>query len=193
MAKKRKAVKKKKTQKKGEYGPAGFFKLFVVIILILIAGIFIYERFFYNAADKSGHSIQARRNIKLFVANGEGLKGVRRSIKKGSVKDEIKETFKILLWADSGVIIPRGTRLLKTSIRGSTAYLNINSAISDNHPGGTSAEMQTIYAIVNSITLNFPAIKDVKILINGKSRKTLAGHIDISVPLGPYRGIITDS
>ncbi|MFQ5480345.1 MAG: GerMN domain-containing protein [Thermodesulfobacteriota bacterium] len=193
MAKKRTQKKSRKKSRKKRSHNRGFFKIFVISIIFALAAIFIYERYFYSETNRSGHSREVRKSVKLFVADGEGLKGINRSVKTGPLKSEIKETFKILLWADSGIIIPEGTRLLKVKIKGGTAYLDINSAIRDNHPGGTSAEMQTIYSIVNSITLNFPKIREVKILIEGKTEKTLAGHIDISEALGPYRALITDS
>jgi len=192
MAKKRK--KRAKKGKKRAKQTRSFFRLIIILLALVVAAYFGYH--ILNPGGKHDviktrrHAKTARRKIKLFVAKDEGLKGLRRSIKKGTLKSEISETFTILQWADNGNIIPRGTKLLGVRIEGSTAYLNINSAISLNHPGGTSTEMQTIYSIVNSITLNYPAIKRVQLLIDGKRQKTLAGHIDISVPIGPYRGII---
>ncbi len=195
MAKKRKKRAKKVHSKKRGSHSGRFLKSIIILLCIAIAGVFVYHRFIRSGPKviRTTRRVRARKNIKLFIAHGEGLKGVSRSVKKGSLKSEISETFTILLWADSGEVIPRGTRLLDVDIRDNTAYLNINRAIKDNHPGGTSTEMQTIYSIVNSITLNYPEIKRVKILIDGKTEKTLAGHIDISVPLGPYRGLIQDS
>ena len=44
-------------------------------------------------------------------------------------------------------------------------------------------ELLTIYSIVNSLILNVPNIKAVKILINGNEAKTLAGHIDLQTAI----------
>jgi len=186
----------KKSRKKQGSTSKGFFKIFLILIFVFVAGFFIYHRLDHQrhrGHKTARHSKTARKEIKLYVASEEGLKVVRRSIKKGSLKSEINETFTILLWADSGTAIPKGTKLIGVKIKGDNAIVNINKVIVDKHPGGTSAEMQTIYSIVNSITLNYPTIKRVKILIEGKTRKTLAGHIDISIPLGPYRTLIQDS
>ena len=60
---------------------------------------------------------------------------------------------------------------------------------SSNHPGGSTAELQTIYSVVNTLTLNFPGIKKVQLLIDGSVHDTLAGHIVISIPLGPEKGM----
>ncbi|CCK79159.1 MULTISPECIES: GerMN domain-containing protein [Desulfobacula] len=43
----------------------------------------------------------------------------------------------------------------------------------------TGSELLAIYSLVNSLTLNIPKIKMVKILIQGKDALTLAGHIDL--------------
>ena len=61
-----------------------------------------------------------------------------------------------------------------------------------NHEGGSSGELQTIYSIVNTLALSFPEIKEVQILVAGNREETIAGHIDITTPLGPDRKIIKD-
>jgi len=67
------------------------------------------------------------------------------------------------------------------------AYVDFSRAISQNHPGGTTAELVTIASIVNTLTANFPEeIQKVRILIGGKEAKTIAGHIDISKPILPF-------
>ena len=61
--------------------------------------------------------------------------------------------------------------------------LDFSPELARNHPGGSLAEMQTIYSIVNSILLTIPSLKEVQILVNGQSRETLKGHIDLRAPL----------
>ena len=57
-------------------------------------------------------------------------------------------------------------------------------------PGGSTGEILTIYSIVDTLTLNFPEIKDVQILVEGRKKDTIAGHIDITTPLAPDKQII---
>ena len=52
-----------------------------------------------------------------------------------------------------------------------------------NHPGGTTNEMLTVYALVNTLTSNLPAITGVQLLIDGKEIDTLAGHLDLRRPI----------
>ena len=80
--------------------------------------------------------------------------------------------------------IPENTKLLSFYIdNNETAVLDFSAEIRENHPGGSQAEILTIYSIVNTITLNIEEIKSVKILINGNESDTLAGHIALRFPL----------
>jgi spore germination protein GerM len=64
-----------------------------------------------------------------------------------------------------------------------TCFVDFTSAVTENHPGGIQSELLTIYSIVNSLVLNVPQIRAVKILINGTEAMTLAGHIDLQIPI----------
>jgi hypothetical protein len=59
-----------------------------------------------------------------------------------------------------------------------------------NHPGGSTAEMATVYSLTNTLTVNMPAIKKVKILIGGKERESLKGHIGLKNPFSINRELI---
>jgi len=61
-------------------------------------------------------------------------------------------------------------------------WVDFSSHLSKEHPGGSSAEIMTVYSIVNTILLNFKEVKEVGILIEGVKIETLAGHIDCSRP-----------
>jgi spore germination protein GerM len=80
--------------------------------------------------------------------------------------------------------IPAGTTLRSIFItdRGE-AYVDLSREISSNHSGGTLDEMLTVYAIVDSLTANLPAVTSVQLLIDGKEVATLAGHVDLRRPL----------
>jgi spore germination protein GerM len=64
-----------------------------------------------------------------------------------------------------------------------TAFIDFSNAIAANHPGGVQNELATIYSIVDSLTYNLPEIKQVKILIGGVEKETLAGHCLLLLPL----------
>ncbi len=62
-------------------------------------------------------------------------------------------------------------------------YVDLSQAVGNDHPGGCNSELLTIYSVVNSLILNVPEIKRVKLLFEGKEVQTLAGHIDLAFPL----------
>ncbi|MCP4719400.1 MAG: GerMN domain-containing protein [Desulfobacteraceae bacterium] len=43
----------------------------------------------------------------------------------------------------------------------------------------TVSELLAIYSLVNSLTLNIPGVKQVKILVNGSDVATLGGHVSL--------------
>jgi hypothetical protein len=64
-----------------------------------------------------------------------------------------------------------------------TAFIDFSNTIATAHPGGVLNEMATIYSIVDSLTYNLPEIKQVKILVGGVEKETLAGHCLLLLPL----------
>jgi spore germination protein GerM len=80
-------------------------------------------------------------------------------------------------------VIPDGTtlRAFYATERGD-AFVDLSSELSVRHPGGSSTELLTVYAIVNAITANLPNIQRVQILIDGREADTLAGHVDLRRP-----------
>ena len=64
-----------------------------------------------------------------------------------------------------------------------TCVVDFESTIRDHHPGGCRGEMLTVYSIVNSLIINIPSIKQVKLLIEGSDVDTLAGHLDMQDPV----------
>jgi hypothetical protein len=63
------------------------------------------------------------------------------------------------------------------------AFVDLSPNVSSAHPGGSLTELLTIYAIVNAITANLPAVRQVQILVDGREVDTIAGHVDIRRPL----------
>ena len=80
--------------------------------------------------------------------------------------------------------IPAGTSVRAFYVTGQgDAFVDLSADVSTAHPGGSSAELLTVYAIVNAVTANLPAIQRVQILVDGKEVDTIAGHVDIRRPL----------
>ena len=64
-------------------------------------------------------------------------------------------------------------------INRSLAVVDLNSAFAQGHRSGVWEEALTIDSLVATLAANMPQITQVKILVNGQERETLAGHADL--------------
>ena len=55
--------------------------------------------------------------------------------------------------------------------------------------GGSTGEEMLVGSIVNTLT-EFPEVKQVQILIEGSPVETIAGHMDLSVPLERMKDLL---
>jgi hypothetical protein len=62
------------------------------------------------------------------------------------------------------------------------AVVNLTKSFADAHPSGIETEDLTLRAIIATLHANFPAIQEVRFLVDGQSRDTLAGHADLTRP-----------
>jgi len=90
-------------------------------------------------------------------------------------------------------VIPDGTALRAFYIteRGD-AFVDVSGDIAARHPGGSTTELLTVYAIVHAVTSNLPSIRRVQILVDGREADTLAGHVDLRRPLAPDPALVRD-
>ncbi|KPA11653.1 Lipoprotein LpqB, GerMN domain protein [Candidatus Magnetomorum sp. HK-1] len=81
-------------------------------------------------------------------------------------------------------VLPKGDFLRAVYIDNENlmAYVDLKQTILSHFPGGVTQELLTVYAIVNTLTLNMREIEQVKIIIGGQESNTLAGHLDIRYP-----------
>lgn len=62
---------------------------------------------------------------------------------------------------------------------GELALVNLRGAWVDAHPSGITAETLTIQSIVGTLHANLPEITKVRFLVDGQSRATLAGNVEL--------------
>ncbi len=62
----------------------------------------------------------------------------------------------------------------------STAVINMNAAFADTHRSGVFVEQLTIVSMLQTLSAADPKITRARLLVEGKSRETLAGHADLS-------------
>ena len=63
-----------------------------------------------------------------------------------------------------------------------TAFVDFLGEVRNHHPFGSSADIATIYSLVNTLTFNIKEIKQVVILVDGRENQTLGGHLDLTKP-----------
>jgi sporulation and spore germination protein len=64
-------------------------------------------------------------------------------------------------------------------VSGNLAVVDLNSDFADGHRSGILVESLTVTSMVQTLAANVPSITQVKFLVNGKERETLAGHADL--------------
>jgi hypothetical protein len=80
--------------------------------------------------------------------------------------------------------IPPGTRLRALYLTDTNeAFVDLTAEVRSAHPGGLTNEILTVYAVVDALTVNLPALAGVQILVDGREVDTLAGHVDLRRPL----------
>jgi hypothetical protein len=60
-----------------------------------------------------------------------------------------------------------------------TAVINTNAAFADNHRSSVLGEDLTVLSLCETLSTNVGTVHRIKILVEGKERETLAGHVDL--------------
>ncbi len=136
-------------------------------------------------------AVEGRRiNATLFfiAPDAQGLAAVSREVPYGATPSE---QARLIVEAQLGEApashfspVPAGTTLRAVFVSETgEAFVDLSPEASANHSGGSLAELFTVYAIVNAVTVSLPSVSAVQILIDGREVDTLAGHVDLRHPL----------
>jgi len=195
--------KSKNTKRKSKRrGTRKLLWLMLIIALIITTSGIIYLLVRYSGVPISKDLLKnylSKREIKVDLyfgnPNSDNLIRESREIPKVfSKQQKITKTIEELIKGPKGKLIrtiPPTTTVKNVRLDSNgVVWLDFSSHLSQDHPGGSSAEIMTIYSIVNTVLLNFRELKKVRILIDGVKIETLAGHIDCSRPLAADRDFI---
>ncbi len=80
-------------------------------------------------------------------------------------------------------VLPSETGILEIELENDLVRINFSRHLSDFHPGGSLSELLTVYSLSNSLSENFPYLRQVQILIDGQMQQTLKGHVRIDQPV----------
>ncbi|SFR12805.1 GerMN domain-containing protein [Desulfoscipio geothermicus] len=125
-------------------------------------------------ADDNGNLVAERREIPKVVGIA---RRTMQELCRGPQNSAISPT------------LPAGTELLDINIRDGLCTVNFSKQLITAHSGGSAMENQTVYSIVNTLT-QFRTVERVQIQVDGRIVDSIAGHIDVSVPLARNSDII---
>jgi len=113
------------------------------------------------------------------------------------VREElIKAYIELILRGEEKYIspVPEGVHLRTAFFepRKGMLIVDFSEELVNNFPGGSQAELEFIYYVVDNLCFNFEEVKMVKILVAGNEYQTLSGHIDIANPFFPDFSLLRD-
>jgi spore germination protein GerM len=176
----------------------------LLLLFFLIGGVIFFSTLFRKEVSRRIEPffqklevLKEKKEVVLYFSSQEGdyLVGEKRKIsKRKELGEEAKELLGELAKGPSGRLIPtlpQRTKCLNVMVNEKgLAKVNFNHFLLKDHPGGSSAEILTAYSIVHSLTQNYPEIKKVQILVNGKPIETISGHLSLKNPLSPNPNLI---
>jgi hypothetical protein len=90
--------------------------------------------------------------------------------------------------SDTSADVPAGTSpvastdvnaLQPSAPGGELAVIDLRGSFVDQHPSGVEVETLTLESILGTLHANLPQIEQVRFLVDGQPRETLAGHADL--------------
>jgi spore germination protein GerM len=133
--------------------------------------------------------------LTLYFGDNQALNLVREErtvVQRGETAEELALWELIKGPAEEGHVrtIPKETRLLSLQVVEGIAYANFSREIQTRHPGGSTGEIFTSQAIINTLVDNNRQIKKVQFLLEGKIEGSIWGHGITSEPIEPDRDLI---
>jgi hypothetical protein len=171
-------------------------KIYLGLIVLAVVGFLIFffvtlfDSVYPPIAHKEGTGSRREKvEVVLYFsdANERFLVAEKRFVpKENSVDGRLREVVRALLeGSKTGLVNTFPEKIALQSVKieaGDTAVISFDEALVRNHPGGTAAEMATVSSLANTVTTAVEGVKKVKILIDGKERASLKGHVDLRRP-----------
>lgn len=127
--------------------------------------------------------------VQLFFADMNGSALVREG-REIEACDEVSACLEEILEelingpvSDLAPVLPPTGMFHSVRLDGDVARVDFAQELLDALPEGSSSEMLAAYAVVNSLSLNYPQVKAVQFTLDGKPLQTLKGHLDVRTPL----------
>lgn len=131
---------------------------------------------------------QKTLQVKIYYPDDSGINlvAVDRKIKFAKDDEKYFETAKLLTKKptekDLTKIFPNNAKINGVILKRDTIFVNFDNSVVKNFVGGSTGEEMLINSFVQTLT-EFPEVKQVKFLVDGKDVETLSGHMDLSLPI----------
>lgn len=140
-----------------------------------------------SATTPDGKKVsQEKVDIVLYFAdqNGDFLQAEKRQIEMvpGLAKATVEQLIQGPKQKGLTRTIPQGTKIREIDIKNGLCRIDLSKEFKDNHWGGSSGEILTVYSLVDTLT-QFDSVEQVEILVEGQRIDSLAGHMDLTAPV----------
>jgi hypothetical protein len=168
-------------------------KRYLLLALLLLAGALLGRVLLQPAppppAPAAIEEVRPGREALLYFGapDGSHLSSETREIPFcGSEDDCLRAIVQALIDGPGGElvpILPPQTVLRALRVEAATATLDFSRTLISGHSGGSLAELFTVYGLTNTVVVNFPHIRQLRLLVEGQELETLKGHVDLREPL----------
>lgn len=174
----------------------------VLVILLFCAGLLVS----YFEISETPHktpvvaetSSQSNREVILYFASVDGrtlIAETREISECQEDEDCLSDTVRALIAgpeSDLAPIFPAAVELRSIAVADSLVSIDFSQELITAHPGGTQSELLTIYGLADTMAVNFPHLRQVRILVEGVPAATLKGHVDLRQPINPDFSLVAE-
>lgn len=142
--------------------------------------------------------LEVARDIVLYFASADGqtLVAENRRIQDCQEEEEcMKEILNALISGSQSELVPvfpAQVVVRGVTVEDSLVNVDFSQDLINAHPGGTQSELLTIYSLADTLTVNFPHLRQVQILVEGVPAETLKGHVDLRQPINPDFSLVEE-
>jgi len=164
----------------------------LVLLLVLLALLARHLWLSYRAARPVAPQEQAvpvRREAVLYFAHpeGTGLIAEARDLPQCTELEVcLTQLVEALIAGPRGNLVPLfppRTVVRSVQVAEGIATVDFSRELATDHPGGSMTELLTVYALADTLAVNYPHVRQVRIVLEGQPVETLKGHIDLRNPV----------
>lgn len=169
--------------------------LIAFTVILLVFGLLLGRKLFLGQAPESPPvteqpaSPTSLREVLLYFAVPDVpyLEAEGRDIEACQVEQEcLRQTVQALIDGPTGKlapVLPRQTVLRQVTVDGDLVVIDFSRDFVTGHTGGSLSELLTVYSLIDSLAVNFPYVRQLRIQVEGESLETIKGHVDLRSPI----------